>query len=79
MGMCTAWLTCLLPEGGDKGVWLLILPASDVLLNHLNILCACLIITYRAQEQVIWRSASFERPLLVLQGPGACWLLGPHL
>ena len=57
MHWCTARLTCLLPEGGDKGVWLLILPAGDVLLIHLNFPAACLVITCRTQERVRWRSA----------------------
>ncbi len=77
--MCTTWLTCLLPERGDKRVWLLILPASDVLLIHLDLLVACLIITCRAHEQVSKGQPAFEERLLVFQGVGVCWLLGPPL
>ena len=68
MHMCTARLTCLLPEGSDKGVWLLILPAGDVLLIHLNLLIVCLIITCRTQEQVCWRSACLREASASLPG-----------
>ena len=75
--MCTTWLTCLLPERGDKCVWLLILPASDVLLIHLDLLFACLIITCRAHEQVSKRSACLLGTTASLPGGWRLLAAGP--